>query len=158
MKNLTLLFLLLISGFAFSQQNSTRIVSYATPIPNEPLYIINGKIIGNSKVLNLVAAQDIENLEVLKNAASTAIYGIRGANGVILITLKKDVKLLSYEKLLKKFKVRKKDRQYVPYIDNQPINNTNEFYASPNKIKAINLQYRNNGISKIPYLNIVTNK
>lgn len=148
--------LLLLSGATFAQK-PTRIVSFATPIPNEPLFIVNGKIAGND-VMKVIAPADIDKLEVLKGAASAAIYGIRGANGVIVVTLKKKAKLLSYQKLLKKFKVKKEHRQYIPYLNQQPIANINEFYASPNKIKDIRLQYRNNGISEIPYLNIVTNQ
>ncbi len=51
---------------------------------NEPLYIIDG-IAGNIDTLN---PNDIESIEVLKDASSTAIYGSAGANGVILVTTK----------------------------------------------------------------------
>jgi TonB-dependent starch-binding outer membrane protein SusC len=47
---------------------------------NEPLYVIDG-IIGAA--LNNLSPNDIESIEVLKDASSTAIYGTRGANGVI---------------------------------------------------------------------------
>jgi len=74
---------------------------------NEPLYVIDGVIIssagedasnasadGNSlqetqNGLNGINPRDIESIEVLKDASATAIYGSRGANGVILITTKK---------------------------------------------------------------------
>ena len=39
--------------------------------------------------LNFINPQDIESIEVLKDADATAIYGSRGANGVVLITTKK---------------------------------------------------------------------
>lgn len=54
---------------------------------NEPLYVIDGLIGGGD--LNLINPQDIESMEILKDASSTAIYGARGANGVILITTKR---------------------------------------------------------------------
>lgn len=158
MRHILLILFVITSHFTFAQQNPTRIISYATPIPNDTLIVINGKPTSDGKVLNLISAKDIENIEVLKDAASAAIYGIRGANGVIIVTLKKNVKLLPYEKLLEKFRVRKEYRQYMSYLDNQPINNTAEFYASPSRIKDIRLQWRSNGISQIPYLNIVTNE
>ncbi len=47
------------------------------------MIIIDGFIGGN---LTTVNAADIENIEILKDASATAIYGSRGANGVILIT------------------------------------------------------------------------
>lgn len=63
---------------------------------NEPLYVIDGIPIypsaTNSQTslspLNTVAVSDIESIEILKDASSTAIYGARGANGVILVTTK----------------------------------------------------------------------
>lgn len=54
---------------------------------NEPLYVIDGII--DAGDLNDINPSDIESIQVLKDASSTAIYGSRGANGVILITTKK---------------------------------------------------------------------
>ena len=73
---------------------------------NEPLYVIDGIIIssagedvlptggGNTgqqtqNGLNGINPRDIESIQVLKDASATAIYGSRGANGVVLITTKK---------------------------------------------------------------------
>ena len=52
---------------------------------NEPLYVIDGFIGGN---ISTVDPSDIASINVLKDASSTAIYGTRGANGVVLITTK----------------------------------------------------------------------
>ena len=52
---------------------------------NEPLYIVDGVQVSS---IDDIAADNIESIDVLKDAASTAIYGARGANGVILITTK----------------------------------------------------------------------
>jgi len=54
---------------------------------NDPLYVIDGIPITGG--LNDIAPQDIESMEVLKDASATAIYGSRGANGVVLITTKR---------------------------------------------------------------------
>ncbi|MDT3402210.1 SusC/RagA family TonB-linked outer membrane protein [Mucilaginibacter terrae] len=54
-----------------------------------PLVVIDGHPIEDG--LAYVSPQDVESLEVLKDAASSAIYGSRGANGVILVTTKKGV-------------------------------------------------------------------
>lgn len=61
---------------------------------NEPLYVIDGMpySAGLNQDLNpllLINPNDIESISVLKDASSTAIYGSRGANGVIMITTKK---------------------------------------------------------------------
>jgi len=73
----------------------------------EPLYVIDGVPLDNSNVtptggsaagygsgasknpLSFLNPEDIESIDVLKDASSTAIYGARGANGVVLITTKK---------------------------------------------------------------------
>lgn len=52
----------------------------------EPLYVVDG--VPTDNALTILNPQDIESLTVLKDAASTAIYGSRGANGVIVITTK----------------------------------------------------------------------
>ncbi len=52
---------------------------------NTPLYVIDGI---QSTAGNQVSPEDIESIEILKDAAATAIYGSRGANGVIIITTK----------------------------------------------------------------------
>lgn len=53
---------------------------------NSPLYIIDGVQVENG--LNAISPQNIQSIDVLKDAAATAIYGARGANGVIVITTK----------------------------------------------------------------------
>ena len=55
---------------------------------NEPLYILDGAPVSSS-VFNTLNPADIQNITVLKDAASTAIYGSRAANGVIVITSRK---------------------------------------------------------------------
>src|SRR5690606_23401631 len=52
-----------------------------------PLYVVDGMPIENFN-LNNINPQDIESVEVLKDASSAAIYGSRGANGVVLVTTK----------------------------------------------------------------------
>lgn len=59
-----------------------------------PLFVIDGLALDNSSTgggnpLNFLNPQDIETIDVLKDASATAIYGSRGANGVILVTTKK---------------------------------------------------------------------
>ena len=56
---------------------------------NSPLYVVDGIQIENA--LNVISPQDIASVDVLKDAAATAIYGARGANGVVIITTKNGV-------------------------------------------------------------------
>ena len=119
---------------------------------NEPLYVVDGIIIasagedvlaaggvGNSgqeaqNGLTGINPRDIESIEVLKDASATAIYGSRGANGVVLITTKKgekgNIKLnafhtTSYRSVRKKYEM----LDGVGYAQYQnaawPVNNRN---------------------------------
>ena len=56
-----------------------------------PLYVVDGIPMMSGSIDNL-NPQDIESIEILKDASATAIYGSRGANGVILVTTKKGAK------------------------------------------------------------------
>jgi TonB-linked SusC/RagA family outer membrane protein len=83
-------------------QNSLR--NFSNDSGNVPLYIVNGipftptqvgstslgnSIIPQANPLSTINPNDIESIEILKDADATAIYGSRGANGVVLITTKK---------------------------------------------------------------------
>ncbi len=54
---------------------------------NDPLFVVDGVALGSTSFQD-INVNDIESMEVLKDASATAIYGSRGANGVILITTK----------------------------------------------------------------------
>ena len=55
---------------------------------NDPLYVIDGFVDAGADI-NSLNPNDIESMQVLKDASATAIYGARGTNGVVLITTKK---------------------------------------------------------------------
>ena len=93
-------------GFAIEirGRNSLRTRNNSNVDGNQPLYVVDGIPIGGSVVspysgsilpeasinpLNSINPNDIESFEILKDADATAIYGSRGANGVVLITTKK---------------------------------------------------------------------
>ena len=87
-------------------QNSLRDGQDQTVPGNDPLYIINGVPYPSQSLsfnggqinpdlinpLNFINPNDIESIEILKDADATAIYGTRGANGVVRITTKKGKK------------------------------------------------------------------
>ena len=67
---------------------------------NDPLYVIDGVVVNNASLQNIfqdratspltdINPNDIQSIEVLKDASAIAIYGARGANGVIIITTKR---------------------------------------------------------------------
>ncbi len=55
---------------------------------NSPLIVVDGNIVGAS-IFSLLNSNEIQSIDVLKDASSTAIYGSRGSNGVIIITTKR---------------------------------------------------------------------
>jgi TonB-dependent starch-binding outer membrane protein SusC len=57
---------------------------------SDPLYVVDGMPVGTN--INFLNQDDIENMQVLKDASAAAIYGTRGANGVVLITTRKGKK------------------------------------------------------------------
>lgn len=85
-------------------RNSLRNLTNSEIDGNQPLYVIDGVPVGGSVTslytatifparsinpLNSISPNDIESIEILKDADATAIYGSRGANGVILVNTKK---------------------------------------------------------------------
>lgn len=101
---------------------------------NDPLYVVNGAPFPGD--INTINPSDIESITVLKDAASNALYGARGANGVILITTKKgkvgqkatvtvDVKLGSNSRAAQEYNTIKDPRQYYElyyqYLKNYAI-------------------------------------
>ncbi len=56
---------------------------------NSPLYVIDGFPVEDPKAGASINPNDIESIDILKDASATAIYGARGANGVVIITTKK---------------------------------------------------------------------
>jgi len=56
---------------------------------NGPLYVIDGYPTNDASLINSISPQDIESMDILKDAASAAIYGSRAGNGVIIVTTKR---------------------------------------------------------------------
>lgn len=59
---------------------------------SDPLYVVDGVPMSSGTNINFLNQNDIESMEVLKDASASAIYGTRASNGVILITTKKGSK------------------------------------------------------------------
>ena len=88
----------------------------------EPLYIVDGFEMGSA--LENIDVNDIESIDVLKDASSTAIYGARGSNGIILITTKSGKKgktqvsyntYFAFDKLAQKLDLMSNVEDYVKY-------------------------------------------
>jgi TonB-linked SusC/RagA family outer membrane protein len=60
-----------------------------TPLANTPLYVVDGIPLLSGSGIETLNEQDIQSIEILKDASATAIYGSMGANGVVLVTTKR---------------------------------------------------------------------
>ncbi|WP_324671172.1 TonB-dependent receptor [Hymenobacter sp. GOD-10R] len=70
---------------------SVRIRGITSAGNNSPLYVLDGFPLpdGSDSQINAISPNDIETIDVLKDASATAIYGVRAANGVVIITTKR---------------------------------------------------------------------
>lgn len=81
-----------VAGVTVSNDNSpggaamVRIRGFGSVNANSPLYVVDDVPVSN---INTINPNDIESISVLKDPSSTAIYGVRGANGVVVIKTKK---------------------------------------------------------------------
>jgi TonB-linked SusC/RagA family outer membrane protein len=70
---------------------SVRVRGITSAGNNNPLYVVDGFPLpdGGDNQLNAISPNDIETIDILKDASATAIYGVRAANGVVIITTKR---------------------------------------------------------------------
>jgi TonB-linked SusC/RagA family outer membrane protein len=95
---------------------------------NDPLYVVDGFPTDN---LNSINPNDIESIEILKDASATAIYGSRGSNGVVMVTTKHGKAgktVVSYEGYYGVQSVRRKipllnGQQFAEFVNDAQINN-----------------------------------
>ncbi len=92
---------------------------------SQPLYVLDGIIIDNSH-LSIINPNDIENITVLKDAASSALYGSRGANGTVIINSKKG-KNTFYDQQPYKL-VEMEDVEYMLILKETPSNELLKVY------------------------------
>jgi TonB-linked SusC/RagA family outer membrane protein len=108
---------------------------------NEPLYVVDGFPLSGSNPTVLNNA-DIENIEILKDASATAIYGSRGANGVVLITTKRgkagktkvDFETSYSSQMLRKKLDMMNAQEYATFYNEQAINDNLKPYFTQQQI------------------------
>lgn len=82
---------------------------------NDPLYVIDGFPTGS---INTINPADIESIEILKDASSTAIYGSRGSNGVVIVTTKRG-KTDQNEVIFESYYGQQQVRRTIPLLNSQ---------------------------------------
>ncbi|WP_206363275.1 TonB-dependent receptor [Sinomicrobium pectinilyticum] len=114
---------------------------------NDPLYVVDGfPFSGNPTQLN---NSDIESIEVLKDASATAIYGSRGANGVVLITTKQgkegktriDIETSTSMQSLRKKLSLMNAREYARFQNLQAANDNIPLYFTDQQINSYSEGY-----------------
>lgn len=97
---------------------------------NSPLYVVDGipLVVGLSEI----SQSDIESIDILKDASATAIYGSRGANGVVIITTKKGKQGVTTV-------------NYNGYYGIQKPSNMIEFFDGPEWVEFLREAYRTTG-------------
>ncbi len=130
---------------------------------NDPLFVVDG-VVGVSNALGILNPNEIESMDVLKDASATAIYGARGANGVILITTKRGVAgktRVEYNGYVTRGDMNRKfyvlDAEQMMYVTKQAWMNVNKYATSPNWPAAFDASilpagYTGNTYSEMPWL------
>jgi len=115
---------------------------------NDPLYVIDGIPTKDPLALNSIPAEEIENISILKDASSAAIYGSRANNGVVLVTTKKATKGEGKIQFRSQFGIQHhgplipmvSTNEYVS-IYNEMANNDNPFLPSVAQMPLITPDY-----------------
>src|SRR5690606_2349702 len=102
-----------------------------------PLYVLDGILIGgedqlmeNFNPLNAINPYQIESVAILKDASATALYGSRGANGVIVIKTKNGISKKELRRIKRQNRKNKKNNQESSFVAPQLIEVSNEEYSS----------------------------
>lgn len=120
---------------------------------NDPLYVIDGMI--SPSGLDGLNPADIQSMEVLKDASSTAIYGSRGSNGVIIITTKQGTQgraVVSFDASMGISKVRKQYELLNAYEYALALNDV----RGANTISAADLEAYRNGTKGLDWMDLIT--
>lgn len=120
----------------------------------DPLYVVDGMLVPNITNIN---PRDIESIDVLKDAASTAIYGIRAANGVVIVTTKTGKRgktkvtydaYYGFKTILNRVEMLDAS-QYVQYFNEERLANGKDKFLSPNQ------QYNTDWLKEITRTGVV---
>jgi len=130
---------------------------------NDPLFVVDG-VVGVANALGILNPNEIQSMDVLKDASATAIYGARGSNGVILITTKRGIAgktQVEYNGYVTRGTMNRKfyvlDAEQMMYVTKQAWMNVNKYATSPNWSASFDASILPTGeggktYSEMPYL------
>lgn len=112
--------------------SSVQIRGVGSANGSQPLYVVDGIPVTYENI-NLINPSDIERVDVLKDASAAAIYGARGANGVVMITTKRGKSGKGRIELDMQYGIQERWRK-LPLLD---ANGYRSFYADTNKVQGV---------------------
>ncbi|QNL48864.1 TonB-dependent receptor plug domain-containing protein [Olivibacter sp. SDN3] len=119
-----------------SNTKTSKVSAGSANSDEEPLYVLNGEIVRNG--LDKIKPEDIERIDVLKDARATALYGERGKSGVVLITTKVEKNIpVNASRNLKQNKKPTNLRDPMYLLDGKEINTIAFNRLDPNEIAAM---------------------
>ncbi|MBW8325256.1 MAG: TonB-dependent receptor [Prolixibacteraceae bacterium] len=130
---------------------------------NDPLFVVDG-VVGVANALGILNPNEIQSMDVLKDASATAIYGARGSNGVILITTKRGVAgktQVEYNSYVSRGEMNRKfyvlNAEQMMYVTKQAWMNVKKYATSPNWSASFDASllpagYTGKTYSEMPYL------
>lgn len=105
---------------------------------NDPLFVVDD-VVGVTNALTILNPNEIQSIDVLKDASATAIYGARGANGVIIITTKRGVEgkpIVSYDGYVTQSYMQRRlnvlNNEQFFYVIRQAYMNVSKYATNPN--------------------------
>lgn len=152
----TSFFWLAMAGIGFAQQ--IKLNKDTSGFLNAPMYLV--KVAGNAKtftmtpVLGLVNQKDIASMEILKGKTADLLYGAKGKNGVVIITLTATTKIFTADELLDTYNIRNNDRVLPLYIDYNLSRNTKDLAFTLSNIKSVNVAVEE--ATDLKYISIIT--
>ncbi|MBD3583988.1 alpha-2-macroglobulin family protein [Flavobacterium selenitireducens] len=124
---------------------------------NEVLIVVDGQILSTAD-FNALNPEDILNMEVFKGAQGAALYGAKGANGVLIVTTKKTIDALSAVKARTNFS---ETAFFLPHLTTDKNGNINFSFTSPEALTSWKLRllaHNKNGVSTQLHQKVSTQK
>jgi len=105
---------------------------------NDPLFVVDD-VVGVDNALTILNPNEIQSIDVLKDASATAIYGARGANGVIIITTKRGIEgkpVVTYDGYVTQSYMQRRmnvlNNEQFFYVIRQAYMNVSKYATNPN--------------------------
>jgi hypothetical protein len=139
-------------AFCYSQQTHS-LDKDTTHFKHAPLFVLQLPLADQVEATSIIAKpEDIESINVYKDAGILKEYGERAANGLVIIKLNKNLKLLTINQLLASNQI--VHTNLPVYVDSLITNKTGEYLFEPSMVKSVKIQIENG--TGMKYVSIAT--